>query len=92
MPLPTQAPVKRKHDAITPSLPQVPSSQGDMVDIDDEEKADNQDDSEDVNELYCGLRVGVVGLQYYDGNFPLNSLLSNWFTFACRHGRPRRRG
>jgi hypothetical protein len=42
------------------------ASQGDVIDIDDDESPDNHEE-EDINELYCVMRSTVVGIQYYTG-------------------------
>jgi hypothetical protein len=42
-------------------------SQGDVIEIDDDEDVDNLALSEDINELYCQMRTNVVGIQYYNG-------------------------
>jgi hypothetical protein len=56
---------------MTPALTQMPSaSQGDIIDIDDNENVDNQDDADDVTEHFCNLRVEIVGIQYYKGGSP----------------------
>jgi SWI/SNF-related matrix-associated actin-dependent regulator of chromatin subfamily A3 len=75
MPPPAQPP-KRKIDAVAgnsrisrPSInySQMPTaSQGDIINIDDDESQDNARE-EDVNELYCMLRTTIVGIQYYKG-------------------------
>jgi hypothetical protein len=75
MPPPAQPP-KRKIDAVAGNsrisrppinYSQMPTaSQGDIINIDDDESQDNARE-EDVNELYCMLRTTIVGIQYYKG-------------------------